>query len=113
MGQAPRPTKQQDKCSRSPYAGSGHQATQSQSGDPSRTQGGAGVPTVTLRSLDRMSKRVAQVQGCAHAALALVRGHHLGLVHARALDRIRQGLHGQEAMGAQDQLPVGSSWAGV
>lgn len=71
------------------------------------------VPTVTLRSLYCMSKRVAQVQGCTHAAFALVRSHHLGLVHARPLDRIRQGLHGQETMGMQDLLHIGSSWADV
>jgi len=64
------------------------------------------VPTVTLRSLYRMSERVAQVQGCTHAAFALVRSHHLGLVYARPLDRIRQGLHGQETMRKQDQLHV-------
>jgi len=35
---------------------------------------------------------VAQVERRAHAAIALVGGDHRRLVHARALDRVRQRL---------------------
>lgn len=49
--------------------------------------------TVALRGLHGVAKGVAQIERGAHAALALIRGHHQRLVHARALYRIRQRLH--------------------
>jgi len=49
--------------------------------------------TVAGDVLDGVPEGVAQVEGGAHAALPLVRRHHLRLVYARPLDRVRERLH--------------------